>query len=164
MYGGNPLMHTSTFGGNPMAWAAGLAAVQTTLDEDLPAKASRLGQRLMDGLRGIQSKHPDLLAEVRGRGLLVGVEFTMDEVGELTIAQMTKRGMIAAYTLNNPKVIRFEPPLIVSESQVDEAVTIFGEALPENGQTLRRRPNGRRAGMFEMLNFGAPFAALAAMD
>lgn len=136
VYSANPLMHTSTFGGNPMACAAGVAAIEATLRDDLPARALVLGERLMAGLRAVQQKHPELLAEVRGRGLLVGVEFTMDEVGELTIAQMTKRGLIAAYTLNNPRVIRFEPPLIVSESQIDEAAAIFGDALSETKELI----------------------------
>ena len=67
---------------------------------------------------------------------MIGVEFTMDEVGELTIAQMTKRGLIAAYTLNNPKVIRFEPPLIINEAEVEDAARIFGEAVAETAELL----------------------------
>ena len=60
----------------------------------------------------------------------------MDEVGELVIAQMTKRGVIAAYTLNNPRVIRFEPPLIISDAQIEQAVSVFSEAVVETKEIL----------------------------
>lgn len=133
VYGDSPLIHTSTFGGNPLACAAALAALDVLVEENLAERAKALGERMLAGLKAIES---DLIAEVRGRGLLIGVEFTMDEVGELVIAQMVKRGVVAAYTLNNPRVIRLEPPLVISEEQADRAVVVFGEAVEETGQML----------------------------
>lgn len=124
----NPLMHTSTFGGNPLACAAGIATLDVLQQEGLIERAEALGARFMAGVHAAPSS---LVAEVRGKGLIIGVEFSMDEVGELVIGQLTKRGVIAAYTLNNPRVIRFEPPLIISESQVDTAIRAFTEALAE---------------------------------
>lgn len=132
----NPLMHTSTFGGNPLACAAGLAAVQVVQDEDLVNRSRDRGALMLDLLREMQTRHTDLVADVRGRGLMIGVEFAMDEVGELTVAQMLKRGMCAAYTLNNPRVIRLEPPLIISEDEVRQAVNILDEALTETSELL----------------------------
>jgi len=132
----NPLMHTSTFGGNPLACAAAIATLDVIESEGLCERAGLMGERMMAGLREMQSRHSDLVSEVRGIGLMIGVEFSMDEVGELVIAQMTKRGVIAAYTLNNPRVIRIEPPLIISEAQVDEAVRVFDEAITETGELL----------------------------
>lgn len=132
----NPLMHTSTFGGNPLACAAGLAAVQVVQDEDLVNRSRDRGELMLDLLREMQTRHTDLVADVRGRGLMIGVEFAMDEVGELTVAQMLKRGMCAAYTLNNPRVIRLEPPLIISEDEVRQAVNILDEALTETSELL----------------------------
>ncbi len=129
----NPLLHTSTFGGNPLACAAGLAAMEVIEKEGLVERAKNIGARLKAGLKSIKS---DLVADVRGEGLMLGVEFAMDEVGELTIAQIVKRGMIAAYTLNNPRVIRIEPPLIMSEQQAGEAVAILGEAIKETEEVL----------------------------
>jgi len=126
MYSENPLLHTSTFGGNPLACVAGLATIQVIEEEGLVERSEKMGALMREHLGAVREKHPDLVAEVRGKGLMIGVEFTMDEVGELTIAQMTKRGLIAAYTLNNPKVIRFEPPLIINESEVEDAAKIFG--------------------------------------
>ncbi len=135
IYKQNPLMHTSTFGGNPLACAAGLATIRVIRDEGLVERSAEMGEKMMLGLREIQARH-DLLSEVRGQGLMIGVEFAMDEVGELAIAQMVKRGMIAAYTLNNPRVIRLEPPLIVTEAQIDRALGILDEAVTETEEIL----------------------------
>lgn len=136
VYSENPLLHTSTFGGNPLACAAGLATIQVIEEEGLVERSEKMGVLLREHLNVVREKNPDLVAEVRGQGLMIGVEFTMDEVGELTIAQMTKRGLIAAYTLNNPKVIRFEPPLIITEAEVADAARIFGEAVAETAELL----------------------------
>lgn len=127
----NPLVHTSTFGGNPLACAAALAALQVIERDGLVVQAKVRGEQLMTGLREVQSRFPEVLEEVRGMGLMVGVEFAVKDVAELTINGMARRGVIAAYTLNNPKVIRFEPPAVISESQVDQAVRAFGEAVEE---------------------------------
>jgi putrescine aminotransferase len=67
---------------------------------------------------------------------MIGVKFATDEVGELTIAQMLKYGMCAAYTLNNPRVIRLEPPLIISEDEVREAVEMLDRAVTDISELL----------------------------
>lgn len=131
----NPLAHTSTFGGNPLACAAGLASIQVIEDEGLVHQSQSKGETLMAGLRQVAAKH-ELISEVRGQGLMIGVEFAMDEVGELVIGQLVKRGMIAAYTLNNPRVIRMEPPLVVSEAQITQALEIFDAAVAETAEIL----------------------------
>jgi putrescine aminotransferase len=128
-FGENPLIHTSTFGGNPLACVAGLAAIETTIEENLCERAVKRGDRLVKGLRSLQSELPGVLIAVRGQGLMVGVEFAVKDVAELTINGMARRGVIAAYTLNNPNVIRFEPPLVVSESEIDTAIDAFGDAV-----------------------------------
>ena len=89
------------------------------------------GEQLMAGLRTVQEALPDALLAVRGRGLMIGVEFAVKDVAELTINGMARRGILAAYTLNNPKVIRFEPPLIVTEAEVATAVRAFQESVAE---------------------------------
>ena len=127
----NPLMHTSTFGGNPLACRAAIAAVQVTLRDDLPAQAARLGNYLLGKLRSVKEKHPKALQDVRGLGLMIGVEFAHEDVGELVIGGLARRGVIAAYTLNNPKVFRFEPPLIITEQEIDTVVSAFDESVAE---------------------------------
>ncbi len=135
VFGVNPLIHTSTFGGNSLACAAGLAALDVIQEEGLIERAKKMGGLMMTALKEMACKH-DLVAEVRGRGLLIGVEFAIDEVGELVIAQLVKRGMIAAYTLNNPRVIRIEPPLVISEKQAEWACQTFEEAVAETEELV----------------------------
>jgi putrescine aminotransferase len=135
-FGDNPLIHTSTFGGNQLACVAGLAAIEATIDEGLCERAVIRGAQLMEGLRAIQTDLPEILTDARGIGLMIGVEFAVKDVAELTINGMARRGVIAAYTLNNPNVIRFEPPLIVSEAEVDAAVQAFTEAVREASAML----------------------------
>jgi putrescine aminotransferase len=135
-FGENPLIHTSTFGGNPLACAAAIATIDVILEEELCAKATSRGNRLLAGLQSVQSELPHALTAVRGMGLMIGAEFAVKDVAELTINGMARRGVIAAYTLNNPNVIRFEPPLIVSEAEIDTAVAAFGEAVKEASMML----------------------------
>jgi putrescine aminotransferase len=136
LFGENPLLHTSTFGGNPLACTVALEAINVIEDENLCEASSIRGARLKSGLTAIKNEFPDLISDVRGIGLMLGVEFTMDDVGELTIGQMVKRGVVAAYTLNNRRVIRFEPPLIISDEQVDRAVEVFRSAVAETASLL----------------------------
>ena len=132
----NPLAHTSTFGGNGLACAAGIATLDVIKSEGLVDRSNEMGARLKSGLEQVKVAQTDLIADVRGRGLMLGVEFAIDEVGELAVAQMLKRGMFVAYTLNNPRVLRFEPPLVINESQVDFAVETFGAAVSEVSEML----------------------------
>ncbi|HWD41155.1 MAG TPA: aspartate aminotransferase family protein [Fimbriimonas sp.] len=136
IYGENPLVHTSTFGGNPIACAAGLAAIQVIREDGLVERSARMGAVMKEGLSDVARRHSETVSEVRGRGLMLGVEFRMDEVGELTVAQLLKRGMCVAYTLNNPRVLRFEPPLIIDESQIQFACETFDCALSETEELL----------------------------
>jgi putrescine aminotransferase len=135
-FSANPLIHTSTFGGNPLACAAGVATLDVIRDENLVEAARDRGAQLLAGLQAVQARFPDALVAARGQGLMLGVEFSVKDVAELTINGMARRGVIAAYTLNNPRVIRFEPPLVVSAEQVDFAVRAFTEAVAEAVEML----------------------------
>jgi putrescine aminotransferase len=136
IFSGNPLAHTSTFGGSPLACAAGLAAIEVLQEEGLVERARVQGARLLDGLSSVFDRHSDLVKEVRGIGLMIGVEFQMDEVGELVVAQLLKRGVCVAYALNNPRVLRFEPPMIITDEQIDFAVEGMDAAVAETGELL----------------------------
>lgn len=125
----NPLIHSSTFGGNPLAAAAALAAIEVTLSEDLPARAEEMGGYLMQALAGLQRDYPEFIADVRGRGLMVGIEFTDADIGAIVISELAARGVLTAFGLNNPKVVRLEPPLIVERPHIDEAVGALEESL-----------------------------------
>jgi putrescine aminotransferase len=130
----SPWLHTSTFGspgGNPLACAAGLAAVQVIREEGLVERAAALGDYFLGRLREVRAEFPETIAEVRGKGLLIGLEFFEEDIAGLTIAGMARRHLIVAYYLSNPRVFRFEPPLIVTREQIDRAVGCFREALGE---------------------------------
>jgi putrescine aminotransferase len=129
-----PWLHTSTFGspgGNPMACAAGIAAINAIRDEDLPARSAELGDYFLRSLRGLQEEFPTAIREVRGKGLLLGLEFFDEDVAGLTIAAVARRRIVVAYYLSNPRVFRFEPPLIVTREQIDRAVSVFRESIRE---------------------------------
>ncbi len=125
----NPLLHSSTFGGNEMACAAALAAIDAIIEEGLPANAATMGDLLLTGLRAIAEKYPGTITEVRGKGLLIGVEFTDRDIAALIIAGLAQAHVLAAYTLNNPCVIRFEPPLIVTEAHITRVLGAFDAAV-----------------------------------
>ena len=136
VFGDNPMAHTSTFGGNPLACRAGLVTLEILEEGDLIANSRVLGLRMLEGFQAIQQRYPDLLKEVRGRGLMIGVEFTMDEVGEVMVASLMKLGVCVAYALNNPRVLRFEPPLMITAEQVDFALACFEEGMAETAELL----------------------------
>jgi ornithine--oxo-acid transaminase len=119
--------HGSTFGGNPIASAVGLAALDTLTDERLIERAATVGAHLLDRLSAI--KNP-IIREVRGRGLFAGVELhrNMASAGTV-ISRLLQAGVLTKDTHRN--TIRFAPPLIIDESQVDWAVDRLTEVLDE---------------------------------
>lgn len=121
-YGKAPLLHTSTFGGNPLACAAAIAAMDVLEDEHLVENARARGAQLLDGARAVAADYPAVIAHVRGLGLLVGVELTHEGYGGTIIPEMLHHGVTAAWTLNQQRVIRLEPPLVVSETEVAAAL------------------------------------------
>lgn len=127
----NPFIHTSTFGGGELACAAGLAAIDVVIELDLPGRAADIGGYFLAGLRSVRDMFPEVLVEARGKGLMLGVEFKDSDIGKLVIGTMIHRGVIAAYTLNNPNVIRFEPPLIITREQVDTVLDVFSAGVQE---------------------------------
>jgi putrescine aminotransferase len=128
----NPLIHSTTFGGNPLACAAGLAMIEVLENENLVARSLTQGEKLMGALGAVQKKHTKYIKEVRGRGLMIGVEFSHEDIGGLVIGGLAQRNVLAAYTLNNPTVIRFEPPLVIDDEQIVWAARAFEEAVEQS--------------------------------
>src|SRR5579863_9568418 len=128
-FGKSPLMHTSTFGGNPLACAAGLAALEVLSEERLVERSREMGAYLKARAEELQQRHPDVIKEIRGRGCVVGVELTAEGYGGVIIPECLKLGMTAAYTLNQQRVIRLEPPLTVTKAEIDEAMTILAQGV-----------------------------------
>jgi 4-aminobutyrate aminotransferase len=127
--------HASTFGGNPVSCAAALATIKL-LQERLMANAADVGHHLKTGLTALMDKHP-LIGDVRGRGLMVGVELVRDRQTkeratterDAVVNTAFKRGLLLLGAGKN--TVRFSPPLTLTIDQADEAVRIFDEALGE---------------------------------
>jgi len=128
-YAKAPLLHTSTFGGSELACAAALAALDVLVDDDLAERARVRGDQLLAGARAVMRRHPAVIADVRGAGLLVGVELRDEGYGGAIIPDLLKRGVTAAWTLNAQRVIRLEPPLIVRAAEIDVALDAFDGAV-----------------------------------
>ncbi|MDQ2680916.1 MAG: aspartate aminotransferase family protein [Candidatus Eremiobacteraeota bacterium] len=128
-YAKAPLMHTSTFGGNELACAAALAAMHVLEEDGLVENARVRGAQLLTGAQELARQYPQVIREVRGLGLLVGVELTSEGYGGWIIPEMLKSGVTAAWTLNMQRVIRLEPPLIVTAEQVDRALAALAAGL-----------------------------------
>jgi ornithine--oxo-acid transaminase len=119
--------HGSTFGGNPIAAAVGLAALDTLIEEKLIERSARLGAHLLARLRAI--KNP-IIREVRGRGLFAGVELDSDLASAAAVAtRLLQVGVLTKDTHRN--TVRFAPPLIIEESEIDWAVDRVTEVLDE---------------------------------
>lgn len=166
------LLHTSTFGGNARACAAGIASVNYIVDNNLTAQAKEKGAYLLEKLQALQADH-SMIKDVRGRGLLIGLEFKEPFKGyvdrftrgalnklyheyfaSLVASQLVQKyGIVTAFTLNNPNVLRFEPPLTIEYEELDLLVTALDDICGRNktpartimraGQTVARRSASR---------------------
>jgi len=147
-----PGTHASTFGGNPVSCAAALATINI-LRERLVKNAETVGSYLLDRLRALADAHP-LIGEVRGKGLMIGVELVRDRKTkeravterDAVLEAMFARGVLILGAGRN--TVRFAPPLVLSKEQADSAVKVFDEALTEIEKTGggTRRPETARAG------------------
>ncbi len=119
--------HGSTFGGNPIAAAVGLAALNTLIEENLIERSARLGAHLLARLRAIRNP---IIREVRGRGLFAGVELERDLASAAAVAtRLLQAGVLTKDTHRN--TVRFAPPLIIEQSEIDWAVDRVVEVLDE---------------------------------
>jgi len=134
----NPFLHSSTFGGNPLACAAGIAAINVMLEEDLAGQAAAKGDYLMKRLNALQASHPDILKQVRGKGLLIGLEFTDRFIGYRVAAALFKRGVLVAGTLLSARTIRIEPALNISYELLDQMLEKLADALKQIERQLEK--------------------------
>ncbi len=121
----SPGEHGSTFGGNPLVCAAAYAALKYIIDNDIPTRVKQVGEYFMTKLESLTQKF-EFITQVRGRGLLLALEFN-DEIAEDVVMACLDRGLLVNKV--KPNTIRFMPPLIITEREVDEAVDILSRAL-----------------------------------
>src|SRR5262249_2752123 len=117
--------HGSTFGGTPFVTSVALATLTAILEEKIPERAARLGRYLADQLRDVARRHP-VVREVRGRGLLIGVELTVP-AGPLVDA-CREAGLLVLSA--GEKVLRLTPPLVAGEAECDRALEFIARVLP----------------------------------
>jgi len=122
-----PLSHVTTFGGHPVCCAAGLAALEFLLENKLVERAKRLGQYLKDQLQ--KMREIGGVKDIRGRGLLIGLELNDPSLTERFVANCRKAGLILGWTLHSNTVVRLAPPLVISDSEVEEGLAIIQAAL-----------------------------------
>ncbi len=127
----SPFLHTSTFGGNPLACAAAIAGIRVLQDEKLVEQSATTGTYFLEKLKMLQAAFPDVIQEIRGKGLMIGIELTKEGIGGLLMSEMINKGILIAYTLNNPKVIRMEPPLNISQELIDRVMKALTEAVEQ---------------------------------
>jgi 4-aminobutyrate aminotransferase len=131
-----PGSHGSTFGGNPVCCAAALATLEVLEGESLMENATRVGKRLLGNLEAL-ARESRLIGDVRGLGLMIGVEMVKDKETKEMAKQETDQVVLECFRRGllllacGPNGVRFSPPLIITEAQADRAFEIFAEALTE---------------------------------
>jgi len=138
-------LHSSTFGGNTLACAAGIAAIEVIIEEGLVKNASDLGEYLISELK-VRLKEYGVVKDIRGRGLFIGIEFNQPKqvrnnngifarilneyYGAMVAGELlNKHNIITAYTLNNPNVIRLEPPLTITQCEIDALIKALDKVV-----------------------------------
>jgi putrescine aminotransferase len=131
----NPFIHSSTFGGNPLACAAGIAAINVTLEEDLAGQAAKKGNETLARLIRLKMRYDRIIRRAGGKGLLLGLEFANTEVGYKVVAGLFRRGVLVAGTLTNSKTVRIEPALNIPQRLLDEVLDALEDTLQEVDET-----------------------------
>ncbi|HEY8801408.1 MAG TPA: aminotransferase class III-fold pyridoxal phosphate-dependent enzyme, partial [Candidatus Limnocylindrales bacterium] len=134
----NGMEYFNTFGGNAVSAAIGLAVLDVIADEGLQEHARVVGERLLDGLRGLATRHP-AIGDVRGRGLFAGIEFVRDretrepdaELAENVANAAAERGVLLSTDGPFHNVIKIKPPLVFSAADADRLVDTVDAVLAE---------------------------------
>jgi len=137
----NPFLHTTTFGGNPLACAAAIASINVTLEEKLPQQAADKGAYFSPKLLELMNKYKNICQEGRGRGLMIGMEFTSNEAGYEVAKGLFENGVLVAGTLINAKTLRIEPPLVITKTELDTVLEVLNKVFSDVSKKFNRKPN-----------------------
>ena len=125
----NPFLHTTTFGGNPMACAAVAATIDVLVEERIAEKALKNGELLINKLKELAKEYPKLIKEVRGKGLLIGLEMIDEGASGQLIYELSQQKILVLQMLNNQRVIRIEPPLIIGQEEINILMNALKKSL-----------------------------------
>jgi putrescine aminotransferase len=137
----NPFLHSTTFGGNPLACAAAIAAINVTLEEQLPQQSAEKGNYFLPKLLALMSKYGNICQEGRGRGLMIGMEFTSNEAGYEVAKGLFENGVLVAGTLINAKTLRIEPPLVITKAELDRVLEVLDKVFAAVSKKFDARPS-----------------------
>ncbi|HEV2343181.1 MAG TPA: aminotransferase class III-fold pyridoxal phosphate-dependent enzyme [Actinocrinis sp.] len=141
----DPYVHTATFSGSPLLMAAVRGAVDAIKQDELVSRALRLGGRLLPAVEGVvRNTIPDLVKEVRGQGLLIGVELVEAGLAGELLIELFNHGVVANHSMNGSSVVRFTPPAILTEQQEDLLLTALDRACRDLVRHSARMPEGGR--------------------
>jgi len=127
----NPFIHLSTFGGSDLACAVALEVLAVIEETGLVDHAAAMGDRLFVGLRAIAAARPEVVTEVRGRGLMAGIQYVEDSLGPRMSYHLAQHGVLAIYSGNQPAVMRLMPTLVIEEAEVDLLLTALDAAIDD---------------------------------
>ncbi len=125
----NPFIHISTFGGADIGCVAALTMLDIITAPGFLKHVLDMGSRLMDGLCRLQAQYPMLVSDVRGRGLMIGVEMSSAQLGPMLTVLLARHGVLALYANNRPSTMIVMPPLIITADEVDEVLDAFTQSL-----------------------------------
>jgi len=122
-------MHTTTTGGGALACSAAIATINVILRERLWEGAAVKGAYLKEKVTELAEEFPQVYEKVTGRGLLIGQHFKTPQIGYKVAAELFKRGVVVAGTLTSAQTVRIEPPLIISQEEIDEGLNRLSDAV-----------------------------------
>jgi putrescine aminotransferase len=127
----NPFIHTTTTGGNALACAAAIAAINVTLRDKIWEVAAAKGNYITPKLKELAAKYPQVFKEITGKGLLIGMHFQTPEIGYQIASGLFKRGVLVAGTLISAQTVRIEPPLVITFEELDRLMERLEDTLRE---------------------------------
>lgn len=140
----DPFIHTGTFSGAPVLMAAVQGAIRAISEERLVSRAQRLGEQLLPEIEAIvRDNCPELVVDVRGKGLLIGVEFREAGLAGEMLIELFNNGVVANHSMNGSTVVRFTPPAILTGGDVDFLLTSFEKATRDLIDRRATLPKGR---------------------